>query len=195
MFSLSALRWVGGITLLALTSFAFASREQNTTSLNPSPSTPSPSPIPSIAVASPNTKSKDVLLLEAKLKQELAQKAKITIQSLDCPEQDAVTVSKGFNCRATAEGKNFTVAIAPKKGKGELQWSTKGLLVLPKLEQTIRQGIQAQFNVDVKTNCGGKIRVAQPGETFQCNITDGRGQTRAVKVRVNDDKGNITWNL
>jgi hypothetical protein len=76
-----------------------------------------------------------------------------------------------------------------------LQWSTKDLLVLPKLEKNIQQGIQQQFGLAVKTNCGGTIRLAKPGETFTCKVTDPKGQTQTVNVRVDDEKGNVTWKL
>jgi hypothetical protein len=77
----------------------------------------------------------------------------------------------------------------------ELQWSTKGLLVLPKLEQTIQKGIKTQFQIEVKTNCGGNVRVAKPGDTFQCQVTDQKGTTKPITVRVDDEKGNVTWKL
>lgn len=76
-----------------------------------------------------------------------------------------------------------------------MQWNTKDLLVLPKLEKNIQQGIQEQFGLAVKTNCGGKIRLAKPGETFACKVTDPKGQTQTVNVRVDDNKGNVTWKL
>jgi hypothetical protein len=79
--------------------------------------------------------------------------------------------------------------------KSELQWSTKGLLVLPKLEQTIQKGIKAQFQIEVKTNCGGKLRVVKPGDTFKCQVTDQKGTTKPITVRVDDEKGNVTWKL
>ncbi|MEX0269356.1 DUF4333 domain-containing protein [Leptolyngbyaceae cyanobacterium UHCC 1019] len=79
--------------------------------------------------------------------------------------------------------------------KSELQWSTKGLLVLPKLEQTIQKGIKAQFQIEVKTNCGGKLRVVKPGDTFACQVTDQKGTTKPITVRVDDEKGNVTWKL
>jgi Domain of unknown function (DUF4333) len=86
-------------------------------------------------------------------------------------------------------------ASDPKPAKNELQWNTKGLLVLPKLERTIQQGIKQQFQIDVKTSCGGKVRIAKPGDTFECKVTDQRGQTKAVQVRVDNEQGGVTWKL
>jgi hypothetical protein len=194
----------------------------------------SPSPSPSKTPG----KSQAVKALEQKLKLDLVKKAEIAVQSVECPREVQVEPGKTFDCRATAEGKPFTLTIsladknlanknlanknltdknlANKKSSpvndlemktqtaaksqifrpdsDGLQWSTKGLLVLPKLEKTIQQGIQEQFGVAVKTQCGGKVRVAKPGDTFTCKLTDGKGE-RSVTVRVDDEQGNVTWKL
>lgn len=156
--------------------------------------TPVISPLPT-----PPAKSEAVKTFEKRLRGQLIKKAGIPIQTVSCPAQVDVETQAPFSCEATTEGKTFTVAINPKSNtttdKNELRWSTKGLLVLPKLEQTIQQGIQKQFRLDVKANCGGKVRVAKPTETFQCKVTDSRGQTKPVTVRVDDEQGNVTWRL
>ncbi|MBF2029693.1 MAG: DUF4333 domain-containing protein [Oscillatoriales cyanobacterium C42_A2020_001] len=169
---------------------------------------PSPTPSPSVQASAnpvvspfptPPAKSATVKTFEKRLRGHLIKKAGIPIQTVSCPAQVDVKTQAPFFCEATTEGKTFTVVINPKSNtttdKSELRWSTKGLLVLPKLEQTIQQGIQKQFRLDVKANCGGKVRVAKPGETFQCKVTDSRGQTKPVTVRVDDEQGNVTWRL
>lgn len=184
-----ALFWVGAI----------AGCQTTTPSVTVSP-TISPVPTPVVSSSPTSTpKSEAVKTFEKRLRGELIKKAGITVQLVNCPT--AINVEKDpFICEATAEGKTFQVAVNPQNAteqqdKNELRWSTKGVLVLPKLEQTIQKGIQQQFRLEVKANCGGKIRIAKPGDTFQCQVTDSRGQSRAVKVRVDDDRGNVTWKL
>lgn len=172
-----------------------ATTPSSTVSPSSSPvSISSPSPVPTSPV-----KSEAVKTFEKRLRGELIKKAGITVQTVSCPAQVNVETQAPFFCQATVEGKAFTVAVNPKSNtktdKNELRWNTQGVLVLPKLEQTIRQGIQQQFRLDVKTNCGGKIRIVKSGETFQCKVTDSRGQTRPVTVRVDDEQGNVTWKL
>ncbi|MDX2239375.1 MAG: DUF4333 domain-containing protein [Leptolyngbyaceae cyanobacterium bins.302] len=172
--------------------------QTTTPSVTPSASSP-PTPTPVRSPAPTPTKSEAVKTFEKRLRGELIKKAGIAVQTVECPAQVNVESQAPFTCEATAEGKSFDVVINPKSGtkqaKNELRWSTQGLLVLPKLEKTIQQGIQQQFRLDVKANCGGKIRVAKPGETFQCKVTDSRGQTKPVTVRVDDQQGNVTWRL
>lgn len=166
----------------------------------PPPASPSPSsPSPTVSVTpSPSPRSQAAQALEKRLQAEVAKAAGVAVQSVACPEELPTDLAQPFTCQAKAEGKTFAVAVTANprnKTSEERQWNTKGLLVLPKLEQTIASGIQAEFKVAVKTNCGGKIRIAKPGETFQCQITDARGQSRAVTVRVDDEAGNVTWKL
>lgn len=160
------------------------------------PPTAQKSPVP-LATPAPSAPAKPetVKVFENRLQTELTKQSGIKIQQVNCPAQIATGTEKTFNCQAIAEGKSFTVSISPEKNNQELQWSTQGLLVLPKLEETIQQGIQEQFRLDVQANCGGKVRIAKPGDAFQCQITDNRGQTRPVVVQVDDDKGNVTWKL
>ncbi len=186
---------IAGLLGIGLLSCRPASLTSNPTpNASPTPAE-SPSPSPSPSPASP--RSQAAKALEKRLQTEVSKAAGITVQSVQCPAELPTDLTQPFTCQAKAEAKTFAVAVAanPKANSNERQWNTKGLLVLPKLEQTITQGIQAEFKVAVKTKCGGKIRVAKPGETFQCQITDERGQSRSVTVRVDDEAGNVTWKL
>lgn len=164
------------------------------------PATPTPSSSPQVSVASPIAtsspeKSKAMQDLEQKLQTDVSKTATVSVRSVTCPTNINLDAVKTFTCQATAEGKTFPLAINLENKKKGLQWSTKDLLVLPKLEKNIQQGIQEQFGLAVKTNCGGKIRLAKPGEKFTCKVTDPKGQTQTINVRVDDEKGNVTWKL
>ncbi len=164
------------------------------------PATPTPSSSPKVSFVSPvmtpsPEPSKAIQELERKLQADVAKTAAVPVRSVQCPASINLEATKTFICQATAEGKTFPLAINLENKKKGLQWSTKDLLVLPKLEKNIQQGIQEQFGLAVKTNCGGKIRLAKPGETFACKVTDPKGQTQTVTVRVDDEKGNVTWKL
>lgn len=181
--------------------FGLASCQTTGPANPPSPAlSPSSTPSPVISPTLP-VKSDAVKTFEKRLRGELIKQAGITVQTVTCPAQVNVEKQDPFTCQAIAEGKTFQVAVNPKttskQDKNELRWNTKGLLVLPKLEQTIQQGIQQQFRLAVKVACGGKskVRMAKPGDSFQCQVSDQRGQTRAVTVRVDDDQGNVTWKL
>lgn len=164
------------------------------------PPTPTPSSSPQVSFVSPMAtpspeKAKAIQDLEQKLQADVSKTAAVPVRSVKCPADLNLEATKTFTCQATAEGKTFPLAINLENKKKGLQWSTKDLLVLPKLEKNIQQGIQEQFRLAVKTNCGGKIRLAKPGETFACKVTDPKGQTLTVNVRVDDEKGNVTWKL
>ncbi len=159
--------------------------------------------------------------LEYRLQTEVAKKSGIPVQSVTCPITANPEDGKPFDCEARAANQTFLVALRPKETplalpaqagskaktaiapptqppllspspKSALQWNTKGLLVLPKLEQTIQKSIKNQFQIEVKPNCGGKLRVVKPGDTFKCQVTDQKGTTKPITVQVDDEKGNVT---
>jgi hypothetical protein len=181
--------------LLLVSGLVGCSGRSLTTSPTPTPSaSPQVSFVSPMATASPE-KARAIQDLEQKLQVDVSKTAAVPVRSVKCPANINLETTKTFTCQATAEGKTFPLAINLENKKKGLRWSTKDLLVLPKLEKNIQQGIQEQFGLAVKTNCGGKIRLAKRGETFACKVTDPKGQTLTVNVRVDDEKGNVTWKL
>lgn len=181
------------IALLLVGFLSSCSERSPSTSTTPAPSA---SPQASFSpIATPSPEAKAIQDLERKLQADVSKTATVPVRSVTCPTNIKLETAKTFTCQATAEGKTFPLAINLENKQKGLQWSTKDLLVLPKLEKNIQQGIQEQFGLAVKTNCGGKIRLAKPGETFACKVTDPKGQTQTVNVRVDDEKGNVTWKL
>lgn len=184
-------------TGLLLVSMISACAERSpSTSTSPAPAAAFPQAVVTTPSPTPTaTPSQAIQDLERKLQVDVSKTAAVPVRSVKCPTNINLESTKTFICQATAEGKTFPLAINLESKKKGLQWSTKDLLVLPKLEKNIQRGIQEQFGLAVKTNCGGKIRLAKPGETFACKVTDPKGQTQTVNVRVDDEKGNVTWKL
>ena len=64
-----------------------------------------------------------------------------------------------------------------------------------KLEGKIKDGIQKQAGVKVKTvDCPGDIKVKK-GDTFNCKATTTSGQDANVKVTQQDDDGNVNYQV
>jgi len=215
---------VAGFVLVGLTGCTEPRSPISTAPTVPASPTVATSPAVMPSAAAIAQKAAATKALEYRLKAEVTKKSGIPVQSIVCPITANPEDGKPFDCQAVAANQAFLVALRPKAApfvlppqagakpktaiaptppaqplsptqKSELQWSTKGLLVLPKLEQTIQKGIKAQFQIEVKTNCGGKLRVVKPGDTFTCQVTDQKGTTKPITVRVDDEKGNVTWKL
>lgn len=116
----------------------------------------------------------------------------VPIESVKCPNNVSFKTGSTFECQATAQGVKFGIEVKIKNDQGGFTTSSKGLLSLAKLETLLQQTIKEKAKVDVTADCGGKIRVAKPGESFTCDIKNDKGQVRKATITVKDEKGNIS---
>jgi hypothetical protein len=64
-----------------------------------------------------------------------------------------------------------------------------------KLEGKIKDGIEKQAGVKIKSvDCPGDVKVKK-GDTFNCKATTNSGQSAKVKVTQQDDKGNVNYQV
>jgi len=159
------------------------------TPTSPTVSTPTASPSP-IA-----TKPEAVKNFETRLSQAVAQVIGLPLQTIDCPATIELKANSRFECQGTSDGQVFAIAVSLTDDPAKFQWGTKGLLLLPKLEEFIQKRVKDKSGLDVKADCGGKLRVAKPGESFECKVTDARNQTRSAKVTVKDEQGSVDISL
>ncbi|UBF24137.1 DUF4333 domain-containing protein [Kovacikia minuta CCNUW1] len=153
---------------------------------SPTATPPTPSPTSS---ESPSGVAKE---LEARLNKAVTVAIETPLQSLTCPAGVEIKVGNRFDCNAVSEGQAFAIAVEITSTTGpQFQWNTKGLLVLSKLEQFIQQQIRDKKGGSVTADCGGGIRVANPGDTFECKVSDPQGQSRAAKITVKDEQGTV----
>ncbi|MGI0489277.1 DUF4333 domain-containing protein [Pantanalinema rosaneae CENA516] len=164
------------------------------TSPTPTPPTATPTGINSpTPVASPTATAKPepVQKTEEKLRQEFAKTQDFTVQAINCPTNLTFKAGSNYECQVISDAGIFPVVLQMTDAKGDFRWNTKGLLLLSRLEQYIQQTVKQQGAGDVRVDCGGKARVAKPGEAFQCKVTNAQGQTRSAKVTVKDEQGGV----
>jgi len=163
----------------------------------------SPNPTASAAVLNPTvtpssestTKSQATKDLETRLAKAFTDATQVPLDAVDCPAQFDVKAGNRFNCQAVSGGQPFTIAVELTNPEGQFKWSTQGLLLLSKLEQFIQTRVRAKGGPDVTADCGGKIRVAQPGDTFECKVTGAQAQSRSAQVKVKDAQGSVDISL
>lgn len=188
-------RWSGAIALSMIVLSGCTNQPQASSGASPSPSASivaSPTIAPSPTLTSKSQATKD---LESRLSKAFTDATKVPIDAVDCPAQFDVKAGNRFNCQAASAGQPFTLVVELTNPDGQFQWNTQGLLVLPKLEQFIQNRIRAKGGPDVTANCGGKIRVAKPGDTFECKIVGAQAQTRSAQVKVKDAQGGVDISL
>lgn len=118
--------------------------------------------------------------------------------SVTCPaEPRQAKANDEFECTVVPkEGGRLTVKVTQKDDQGNITWSvmkTEGLLDLAKVEESVKQGLKEQAQVDATVSCGGRWKGAKKGDAFDCEAKTATGETVTVLVNVTDDEGNIQW--
>ncbi len=167
---------------------------------NPIPTdAPSISPTPSLTPSPTVEKPESVKAVETNLAGLVGKAGNLTIQSVDCPATLAAptqlgspaTVPKTYECQINSDAGVFTVQVEPTSDPQKFRWGTKGMLLLSKLNDFIQKSAESKDLGKVAVDCGGKIRPAKAGETFDCKVTDTKGSLRTIKVTVRDEAGNV----
>ncbi len=181
-----------------------SSSTTTTTTVENSPATSTDSSPPTITTpqASPTastfpsqskaTNAAQMAKAEETLKTFYTQQLGVPIDSVKCPSQVSFKPGSTFECQGTAQGVKFGISVNMKNEQGGFTTNSKGLLSLSKLEDLLKQTIKEKAGLDVTADCGGKIRVAKPGESFTCDIKNDKGQARKATITVKDEKGNIS---
>lgn len=119
-----------------------------------------------------------------------------TVQSINCPDVIEVKVGSRFDCTAVADNQRFTIAVELTDPTGpQFTWSTRGVLLLSRLEQFIQDQVKTKNGSSVTAKCDGKLRSANSGDTFECLVSNSQGQSRPAKITVKDDQGRVEVNL
>lgn len=140
-------------------------------------------------------KSSKTLTLEKQIISTFAAQQELKISSLDCPNDAPTKKDSMFECQATVEPGVFKVAVTMTDDQGGMNFSTKGLLMLPAVEKATDELVKKQTGEEVTTDCNSKtsnIRIIKEvGETFQCALSKGNTKVGVANVKVTSEDGKI----
>ena len=146
------------------------------------------------AIAIPSNPS-NVRKLEQALTELYNQQTGVPITSVSCPDNANLNMGSTFECQAKAQGIQFGIQVKIKNNEGYFDSNSRGLLILSKVEELIQKLAQESTALNVSADCGGKLRVAIPGETFTCQVKRQQGELSTAQVKVKDEQGNIEIKL
>ena len=140
--------------------------------------------------------------VEATLKTDIERQGRrLSLGAVRCPSDVSRQAGAYFRCvgELSPEG-TFTINVTQQDNQGNVTWevpNSKVLLNLPKVEETIQQGLSQAFGKRALVDCGtATYRVNQPGDRFQCQVVGGletgTSTVEAVLVRIDPD-GNLSW--
>ena len=155
-----------------------------------------------LALASGCSNRLDTSTVEATLKADIERQGRrLSLNAVRCPSDVTHQAGAYFRCvgELNPEG-TFTINVTQQDTQGTITWevpNSKALLNLPKVEDSIQQGLAKAFGKRALIDCGtATYRVNLPGDRFQCQVVGGleAGATSIQSVLVSiDPDGNLSW--
>ncbi|MGF1518608.1 MAG: hypothetical protein ACFCVB_12495 [Nodosilinea sp.] len=139
---------------------------------------------------------------EAMIKADIERQGRrLSLKAVRCPSDVTRQAEAYFRCVGELDPEGtFTINVTQLDSQGNVTWevpNSKVLLNLPKVEDTIQQGLAQVYGQRSQIDCGtATYRVNQPGDRFQCQVVGGLETATAtiesVLVSITAD-GNLTW--
>ncbi len=126
---------------------------------------------------------------------------RLSLKAVLCPGDVSRQAEAYFRCVGeVAGGGTFTINVIQQDNQGNVTWevpNSKALLNLPKVEDSIQQGLSQAYGKRAQIDCGSATyRVNQPGDRFECQVVGGvstdTSTITAVVVSIDSD-GNLSW--
>lgn len=117
-----------------------------------------------------------------------------------CPEDVTLESEEPFVCEIQAtDGFVTSVDVVTDPETETFDWTTKGLDIRG-LEKAIATGMLENMELAGKVDCGlgetkNPFREEAVGSAFECAFTAENGDDQTINVVVNDEEGNVTWNV
>lgn len=163
--------------------------------VSPTIAAPTVSPTPTASPSPPAAKPDNVLKIETQITDLVTKAGNLSVQSVNCPAAIVEKSGQTYDCQVQSDIGPFVVVVQPTGEAGKFRWGTRGLLLLSKLDSFIQQSVANRGGGKVTVDCGAKSRTAKPGETFDCKVTDAKGNVKTARVTVRDEQGNVYLNL
>ncbi len=125
---------------------------------------------------------------------------RLSLKSVICPNRVQKQAEAYFRCVGQLpDGGEFTINVIQQDDQGTLSWdvpSSKVLINLAALEETIQDETQAAVGKRLAIDCRDTYRVSKRGDAFECDVvgpgTVAAGRVESVLVRVTGT-GDLEW--
>lgn len=139
--------------------------------------------------------------IEANIQDDIERQGRrISLQSVICPNRVAKQAEAYFRCVGELpDGGQFTINVIQQDDQGTVSWdvpSSKVLINLVSLEETIQADIKAAVGKRFAVDCRDTYRINKRGDTFECDVVGAgiiaAGRVESVLVKVNGES-NLEW--
>lgn len=144
----------------------------------------------------------DIAAVESAIQADIERQGRrLSLKAVLCPGDVKRQAEVYFRCVGELDPEGtFTINVTQQDSQGNVTWevpNSKALLNLPKVEDSIQQGLSQTYGQRAQIDCGSATyRANQPGDRFECQVvggvTAGTSTITAVLVTTTAD-GNLSW--
>ena len=146
-----------------------------------------------LALAGCGTAKIDAGKTEGLIRRSVTGQVGARVKSVSCPSGHPAKAGGDFTCEVVgADGTKGTAKVHQKDDKGNVVVSSP-FLHMREVETKIAAEIRRQLNVSAKVRCPEIVEVTT-GRVVMCKAA-AQGQSRNVRVRLTDAKGNFHFDL
>jgi len=134
-------------------------------------------------------KTLNVSEVEQNIQTKLSQQAKLSIKAVSCPQDIKLEQGKEFDCVAALNPEGgFFIKVKQEDNLGTVSWDIPHswrLLNLSKLETQVQAVLHSTNSKISKVNCGGIYRPVQPGDSFECRLSQNYPNSTQTENKAN----------
>ncbi|GJF09985.1 hypothetical protein NGTWS0302_35520 [Mycolicibacterium cyprinidarum] len=119
------------------------------------------------------------------------------VSTVECPRpSDPPKTGSTFDCVADLEGNDVRVKVTFTDDDYNVNYATLDVVFdLVDTGKGLSKEVSEDYGFPVKVTCGSGLKVVAVGESFECEASDRRGDTRPVKVTAGGPDGEDTWEV
>jgi hypothetical protein len=130
------------------------------------------------------------------IKSTLKRDSTILPKSIICPEKISIKINSVFQCKVESDIGVFVVEGKIKDSEGTYDIKFKNLMGFSLVEKRLKNQILESYNIEVSSvECPDIDRLAKPGDTFLCKVTDLKKETRTVVIKVENEYADWSWKV
>jgi hypothetical protein len=130
--------------------------------------------------------------IESRVSSRLTERYGAAVDSVRCPDAIEVAVGTQLACAASlANGTALPIDVELTTAAGEYIAREKPVVLLGKLASVIAERYRARGELVDDVDCGGAIRVSEPGAAFVCTAAGAGGVPLEVRAEITSWQGRV----
>jgi hypothetical protein len=136
--------------------------------------------------------------VEAAIVEGVREQTGIELTSVECPEDIESEAGATFICTGSDDADNSaTIDVTQDDDEGNVSWNLRAYAPddMAELEAQIAQGLTEQTGIEPSDVTCPEWTLIGAGNRYSCAATDPEGNQAEVAITIEDEEGNIDWEI